>query len=144
MIRVDEDGTTLRLTRGDGTLEEYNRLAFCFPIWDFENEEEVKYEFQPEDEITFIVYDKKGYTKVEILKRVFKISDLGYTEGTTTPELLLAKQDTEKFELLDKPKTYWYNLILNGDTTIIGSDEDGAKKLIVYPGGTEGGADVPE
>ena len=60
------------------------------------------------------------------------MSDLGYTEPTTTPELVLTEEDTKVFELANKPKTYWYDIKLNGDT-ILGYDPDGAKKMIVYP-----------
>lgn len=137
MIKVDENGTTLHLTRGDATHEDFNRLAFYFPIWDYENEEETRYEFKPTDKITFIVYERNGYTRREVLKKEYLISDLGYTITTTKPELILTKEDTRTFELLNKPKTYWYEILLNDDTTIFGSTDDGAKKIIVYPGGTQ-------
>lgn len=136
MIKVDDDQTTIRLTRGDGTHTDYNKLAFYYPIWDYENDEETKYEFQPTDIITLIVYEKKGYTKREILYKTYTLSSLGYINPTTDPELVLTYEDTRTFELTKKPKTYNYELILNTDTTMIGSDENGDKKFIVYPGGT--------
>ena len=40
MIRIDEDQTTIHLTRGDATGETYNRLAFNFPVYNFETEQE--------------------------------------------------------------------------------------------------------
>ena len=133
MIAIDEDQTTIHLTRGDATHEEFNRIAVYFPIWDVEEDEETKYEFQLTDKLTFIVFEKKGYTKKEILKKEYTIADLGYIMPTTDPELILTSEDTLMFPSSNKKETYWYNVVLNDDTTIIGSDEEGAKKLIVYP-----------
>lgn len=137
MIKIDEDQTTIHLTRGDATHESYNRIAFYFPIWDYEQEEETKYEFQLTDTITFIVYETKGYTKRELLKVEKTIAQLGYVEPTETPELVLTSEDTSVFPLDNKKHTYNYEIILNGDTTILGSDDEGDKKIIVYPGGTQ-------
>lgn len=137
MIKIDEDLTTIRLTRGDATHEDYNQIAVVFPIWNFEDEEEEPYEFQLTDKLTFIVYEMKGYTKNEILKVEKTIAELGYVNPTTAPMIQLTSEDTSTFELTNKPQTYNYEIILNDDTTIIGSDEDGDKKIIVYPGGTQ-------
>ena len=137
MIKIDEDQTTIRLTRGDATHSDYNRIAFYFPIWDYEQEEETKYEFQTTDKITFIVYETKGYTKRELLKIEKTLAELGYTAPTETPELQLTSEDTMVFPLENKKHTYNYEIILNDDTTILGSDDEGDKKIIVYPGGTQ-------
>ena len=136
MISIDEDQTTIRLTRGDATHADYNRVAFYFPIWDDTEEEETKYEFQTTDKITLTCYEKKGYTKKEIFKIEKTIAELGYEAATTTPELVLTSTDTLKFPIDNKARTYYYDLKLNDNTTIIGTDENGAKKIIVYP--TEG------
>lgn len=137
MIKIDEDQTTIHLTRGDATHSDFNKIAFYFPIWDYEEEEETRYEFKLTDKITFVVYENKGYSKNEILKKEYTIAELGYVEPTTTPELILTSEDTKTFELDNKKKTYIYEIILNDDTTILGSDADGDKKIIVYPGGTQ-------
>lgn len=39
--------------------------------------------------------------------------------------------------MASKPIEYWYEIELNGDSTIIGYDNDGAKKLILYPEGAD-------
>lgn len=126
MIAIGEDQTTIHLTRGDATGTDFNVLAFQFPIWD--GEEETPYTFQVGDKIRFSVFDKKGYTKIPILEKEWTI-----TTATTTPEITLTSEDTKKFELANKRKTYWYDLVLNDTTTMLGYDDDGAKKLIVYP-----------
>ena len=133
MIAIDDDQTTIHLTKGDATGSEINRLALQYPIWDFENEEETLYEFQLSDKLTFTIFEKKGYTKVELLKKSYTIASLGYVLPTTTPELVLTDDDTKVFEQLNKRQTYWYDIVLNDTTTILGMDEDGAKKIIVYP-----------
>ena len=133
MILIDDDNTTIHLTRGDATNNDYYRLAVQFPIYNYDTEEEELYEFQTTDKLRFTAFDKKGYTKKEIFSIEKTISELGYTDPTTTPELVLTSEDTKKFPLENKRKTYWYDLVLNDTTTIIGMDDEGAKKIIVYP-----------
>lgn len=133
MIAIDDDLQTIHITRGDATGTEINRLAFCYPIWNPDTEEEENYEFQLTDKIRFTVFEKKGYTKNEILSKEYTIASLGYENPTQVPELVLTSTDTKKFEQLNKRKTYWYDIVLNDNVTILGMDEDGAKKIIVYP-----------
>lgn len=137
MMAIDEDNKTLHLTRGDATNEKYNRLAFCFPLYNFATDETENYKFELDDKITFTVIEKKGYRKLEILKKTYTLRDLGYTEGTEYPELPLTEEETKLFELAEKKKTYWYDLSLNETTTMFGFDSEGAEKIIVYPGLTE-------
>ena len=128
MIAIDEDLTTIHLTRGDATGTDYNRLAIQFPIWNSETEEEELYTFQVGDKIRFTCFENKGYTRNEIFSKEYTIST-----ATTTPTLTLTSTDTKKFEELNKKKTYWYDIVLNDTTTILGMDDEGAKKIIVYP-----------
>lgn len=132
MISVDEENT-IYLTRGDATQENFNRLAFQFPIFNIQTQQEELYQFQPTDKITFVVMEKKGYTKEEILRKEYTISDLGYVSPTNTPELPLTAEDTKVFELTAKKKTYWYDLVLNDEVTMLGMDDEGAKKIIIFP-----------
>lgn len=131
MIAIEE--TTIHLTRGDATQDKYNKLAFIFPIFNFETKQEENYKFQPDDKITFVVINKKGYTKEEILRKEYTLRDIGYTEETEIAELPLSEEDTKKFPLSDKAQTFWYDLILNDTTTMLGFDNEGAKRMIVYP-----------
>lgn len=133
MIRIDEDQETIHITRGDAPQKSFNKLSFYFPIYNVETEEEEDYEFQLEDKISFAVVNKKGYTKKEIFRLDYKIKDLGYTEPTTTPEIKLTEELTKLFPLSNKKQTYWFDIVLNDTTTILGFDEDGGKKIIVYP-----------
>lgn len=133
MIFVESDNQTIHITRGDATQEKFNRLAFQFPIYNTGTEQEELYEFQLDDKISFVAMDKKGYDKEEILRKDYTLRDMGYTKPTTTPEIPLTAEDTKLFPLANKKKTYWYDLVLNDETTILGIDDEGAKKIIVYP-----------
>lgn len=133
MVALDDDRTTIRITRGDMTGGYNNVLAFCCPYIDSDTGEEKLYKFKVNDLISFVVYEKKGYTKKELFRKNYTLKDLGYKSGTEVPEIPLTENDTRKFPLVNKPVTYWYDIILNNKNTIIGYDEDGAKKIIVYP-----------
>ena len=134
MIAIEDK--TIHITRGDAT-SEFNRLAFYFPYYDKETEAEKNYKFKPTDKISFIVFEKKGYTKSEVLRKEYILADIGYTEPTETPEIPLTAEDTKKFPLTNKAQTYWYDIVLNDTTTILGYDNEGAKKMIVYPAAEE-------
>ena len=136
MVKIDEDdGETIYLTRGDKTTGKINRLAFNYPICELgkENEKTELYEFQLKDKISFVVMEKKGYSRREIIRKEYTLKDLGYTEPTTSVEIPLTEEDTKKFPLKNKAKTYWYDLVLNDTTTMIGFDGNGGKKIIIYP-----------
>lgn len=133
MIAIDSDNHTIHLTRGDTPQKDFNRLAFQFPIYNLKTEQIENYEFQLTDKIAFTVFNKKGYTKEEILKKEYTLAEAGYTEPTTTPDLILTEEDTKMFPLSNKKQTFWYDIVLNDTTTILGFDDDGAKKIIVYP-----------
>ena len=132
MIAIGDDKRTIYLTRGDET-SKFFRLAFYFPIWNYVTQKEEKYTFQLTDKITFIVKEKKGYTKTEVLRIEKTLAEMGEVEPTQYPEIQLSEEDTKVFDLLDKKKTYWYDIVLNDTTTILGYDVEGASKLIVFP-----------
>lgn len=131
MVAIDND--TIHLTRGDITTGEFNRLAFYLPVSDGKNE--TNYKFKLTDKITFVVFNKKGYTKEEIFRLEYRVEDLGYTEPTEIVEIPLTEELTSKFPLLNKAATYWYDIAVNDTMTVLGYDDEGAKKMIVYPEG---------
>lgn len=133
MIRIGEDKTTIYITRGDTTTGELNKLAFCLPIYNAETKQDEYYEFKPTDKISFVAFDKKGYTKHEILRKDYILKDIGYVENTKAPEIPLEEEDTKSFPLKNKSVTYWYDIVLNDTLTVLGFDQDGSKKIIVYP-----------
>lgn len=133
MITVDKDGTTIRITRGDATGGYNNKLAFKCPYIDMKTKEKKEMTIKLNDVISFVVYEKKGYTKKEILRKDYTLRQIGYRKETTTPELPLEEIVTKKFPLTNKPVTYWYDIVINNKYTVIGYDDKGPKKVVVYP-----------
>lgn len=129
MLAVDqEDNTTLHLTRGD----KVDNLSFYYPI--SEGDEIKNYTFKVGDKITFIVKEKKGYTKEEIFRKDFIID-----EETEYPQISLSSEETKWGDIKNKKTTYWYDIVLNDEKTILGYDDEGAKKIYLYPEGGENG-----
>lgn len=132
MIAIGEDRQTIYLTRGD-VPGQFNRIAFYYPIYNLATKKEEKYRFQLTDKIAFVVKEKKGYTKTEVLRIEKTLAEMGEVEPTEYPEILFTEEDAKAFDLLDKKRTYWYDIVLNDTTTILGYDTDGAKKLVIFP-----------
>lgn len=120
MLRIDEDNTTIHLTRGD-------RCTFRVYIIDSKTQE--NYIFPAGCWVSFIVVNKKGYTleKPLLRKKIFVPSDTTEVEFTLTPT------ETKIGDMIDKKQKYWYNIVINDDITILGSDVNGEKIVIVYP-----------
>ena len=133
MITVDKDGTTIRVTRGDATGIYNNKLAFVCPYIDMKTKKKKEMTIKLNDVISFVVYEKKGYTKKEILRKDYTLRQIGYRKETTTPELPLEELETKQFPLTNKPVTYWYDIVINNKYTVIGYDDKGPKKVVVYP-----------
>lgn len=135
MIAInEEDRQTISLTRGDAPSGGLNKIIIRYPLYNFETEQVEYYKFHTTDELTLNIYEKKGYTKKEILSKTYKLSDIGYIEETDKPELYITAEDTMLFPLENKKKTYMYEVVLNDTNTIIGANDKGTNKIIVYPG----------
>lgn len=129
MLAVDsEDNVTLHLTRGDRV----DNLSFCFPV--SEGDTIKNYTFKVGDKISFIVKEKKGYNKEEVFRKDFIID-----EETEYPQIILSVEETKWGDIKNKKATYWYDIVLNDDKTILGYDDEGAKKIYLYPEGGENG-----
>lgn len=120
MIKIDED-KTIHLTRGDAT-NDFNKLVVSMD----------GITFAANDKLKLIVVKKKGYTSEIVFSKEQTIEEAG-----DEVEFELTSADTSTFPLENKQKEYWYDFVLNGDTTILGYDEEKAKKFIVYPGGLD-------
>lgn len=111
----------IRINRGD-------RLLIEFSI---DNGYD-KYTFKDGDKIKFSIYKKKELDKPPVLQKV-----LEPTVGSNSVDIDVSGEDMKIGEMASKPIEYWYEIELNGDSTIIGYDNDGAKKLILYPEGAD-------
>ena len=112
--------TTIYINRG-------NRLLFTFKI---ENGEDY-YIFQENDKVGFSIYEKKGLNQEPLVSKEFEP-----TEGTTEVDIDISDTEMKIGDMLNKEKEYWYEITLNKET-VLGYDEDGAKKLILYPEGKD-------
>lgn len=111
----------IRINRGD-------RLLIDF---DIDNGSD-KYTFKDGDKIKFSVYRKKELDKPPVLQKIFTP-----IVGSTSVEIDVSGEDMKIGEMLNDEKEYWYVIKLNNDETIIGFDEEKAKKLILYPEGAD-------
>ena len=119
MVSIDSDDKTIHINRGD-------RCTFKVYVLDKKTRE--RYTFRAGSKVTFAVVPNKGYTTGEVLRK-----DVYVTEDGEEVEITLTAEDTKIGEMIDKKVTFWYNVVVNDDLTIIGSDEDGEKRFILYP-----------
>lgn len=111
------EGNTIHITRGDkGVIE----LAID------------DYTFSVGDKIEFRVYQKKALDKTPVLSKTVTVS-----QEDTIAEIELTSEDTTIGEMENKVREYWYEIELNDNQTIIGYDEEGVKKFMLYPEGVE-------
>ena len=116
------DGTTIKINRGD-----ILPLRLTIPISQNEN-----YIFQVGDTIIFGVYGAKKMSQNALL-----LKEVVVTEQSDHVDITLTSEEMKIGDLIDKPTDYWYEIELNGQQTVIGYDDNGAKILRLYPEGSE-------
>jgi hypothetical protein len=115
------DGTKILLTRGD-------KCTITLKLKN-ENEEHI---LNPNDVISFTVYNKKAFNEKPLISKEIIIN-----ESTNNIDICLDSDDTKIGEITNKPIDYWYEIQLNHEQTIIGYDIDGPKILKLYPEGSD-------
>ena len=124
MFKIDKETGTIHLTRGDiATLSISARLG-----------RSKKYVFKKDDVVRFRLIDKNNCESVRLVK------DVVVENETAEVYIFFESEDTKIDSITNKEKEYWYEVELNPETapqTIIGYDEDGAKKFILYPEGSD-------
>ena len=103
---------------------------------DYEEETEVSvdslsivlYQFVEGDVIKFNVYERNGYSKAPLITKSITVQSSEYSV-----DIPLSEEDTTFGKAINKPTTYWYDITLNEDTTVVCYNEDGAKEVIRYP-----------
>lgn len=120
MLKLDlEDNTMIHLTRGDrGTIKVKVKNAKTGEY----------YLFPAGCTVSFVVKERKGYTLEDALRKTIHVA-----EDTDIVEIPLTEAETKIGDPIDKKVKYWYNVVINDDQTIIGSDENGEKILMLYP-----------
>lgn len=132
---VINDDMSIYVTRGD--------ICFFAVAADYGEEgNETAYKFKPGDKLRMKVFEKKGCDRVVLVKNI------EVAEEAEDVVISLTGSDTKIGDIIHKPATYWYEIILNPDTkpqTIVGYDVDGGPKLfLLLPEGkkvTEGELD---
>ena len=118
MFKIENN--KIHLTRGDVALIEVKA----------KNDDGTDYCFKKDDIVRLNVFKSKDCGCIELTK------DLTVPEEKKSVTISLSSKETTIGDLINKPKTYWYEIVLNPDTneqTIIGYDLDGAKEFILYP-----------
>lgn len=110
---------TIEIHRGD-----IAAFTLTVPIASDEN-----YEFQEGDKIYFRVFEKKGYDKKIVLEK-----EITVTQDTEEVLISLSSEETTIGDPINKATTYWYEVDLNNEQTLIGfTEEDGAAEFILLP-----------
>lgn len=68
--------------------------------------------------------ERKKWTSHRFYKKIFIP-----VVGSTSVEIDISGEDMKIGEMLNKQVEYWYEIELNNDETIIGYDDEGAKKI---------------
>lgn len=111
------DGDTILLTRGDKGVINFSIEG---------------YTFQSGDYVKFKVYKKKSLNLPPVLEKRIDIE-----EEKENIDIELTSEETKIGELSNIVNEYWYEIELNGNQTILGYDEKGEKKLMLYPEGAD-------
>lgn len=90
------------------------------------------YTFEEGDKVVFSLYNKGKMSEKAVL-----LKEVEATPNTTNIEISFSSEETKIGEMTNKPVEYWYEIELNDRYTVIGYDEEGAKKLILYPEGSQ-------
>lgn len=121
MFIIDEDGTTLKVTRGQSGTITFGALT----------PEGEPYTFQVGDVLRLNV------TKVNKENSVVMSADTIIQEETTEATISITSFDSKIGTVINKPTDYWYDIELNPDSAIaqmlLGYDDDGPKIFKLYP-----------
>ena len=123
MLLITDD-KTINLTRGDIASIEISA----------NQSDTLMYTFKTGDVIRFTVVEKNKCENVVLQKDFFVESE------SSTVDVFLSSMDTKIGEFINKPKDYWYEVVLNPDTapqTIIGYDLNGPKIFRLFPEGDD-------
>ena len=121
MFKIDKDGTTLLVTRGDkGSIKVKKRIS-----------EGVYEPFYKDDVVSFSLKNNFGDSEPVLRKKVT------VPEKTDTVTFEFSKDDTTIGDLISSPVRYQYDIAVNDDLTILGyDDQTGPKYFKLFPEGS--------
>ena len=84
--------------------------------------------FSEGDYLTFYICEKGDYTNIVFQKRI------DVTKKANEVEIQLTTEETKIGEpIKTNERVYWYEIELNGNTTLVGYDEQGPKLITFWP-----------
>lgn len=121
MFKIDKDGTTLLVTRGDkGSIKVKKKIS-----------DGVYEPFYKDDVVSFSLKNNFGDSEPVLRKKVT------VQEQTDTVTFEFSKDDTTIGDLISSPVRYQYDIAINDDLTILGyDDQTGAKYFKLFPEGS--------
>lgn len=121
MFKIDKDGTTLLVTRGDkGSIKVKKKIS-----------DGVYEPFYKDDVVSFSLKKNFGDSEPVLRKKVT------VQEQTDTVTFEFSKDDTTIGDLISSPVRYQYDIAINDDLTILGyDDQTGAKYFKLFPEGS--------
>ena len=121
MFKIDKDGTTLLVTRGDkGSVKVKKKIS-----------EGVFEPFYKDDVVSFSLKSNFGDSEPVLRKKVT------VSENTDVVTFEFSKDDTTIGELISSPVKYQNDIAINDDLTILGYDDlTGPKYLKLFPEGS--------
>lgn len=116
---------TIYCTRGDK-----GNIPITIPI----NEEKTEfYKFQIGDKVRIGVYEEDKLDGCALI-----LKEVEVTEISEIIKIPLTSAETKIGEIINEPVDYWFEIIFNDDTTILGYDEEtGAKIFKLLPEGSD-------
>lgn len=121
MTSVDTKTNNIYTTRGDD-------LNLDFKI----STDLGEYEFEPGDVVRIGIYGERKMNKDAVLIKDFEIE-----EPTPVCNIFISGEDMKLGNLINRPKKYWYEIILNGDLTVVGYSKDKPAILTLLPEGSD-------
>ena len=121
MFKIDKDGTTLLVTRGDkGSIKVKKKIS-----------DGVYEPFYKDDVVSFSLKNNFGDSEHVLRKKVT------VQEKTDTVTFEFSKDDTTIGDLISSPVRYQYDIAVNDDLTILGyDDQTGPKYFKLFPEGS--------
>ena len=111
MFRIDSD-KNIEINRGDTAVIKLINKSGNFYVG---------------DKLKFSIVEKGNYKNV-VFQKEFNIS-----EESDTAYITLNSDDTRIGDIISKAITYWYEIEYNNNQTLVGYDDNKAKKFILYP-----------
>lgn len=120
MIQIDEKGNNhLYITRGD-------TLVFDMQITDYDGN---IYTFGENDVVTFALYKN-------LKQPALVLKDFMTEAGSNIIRIEVDSEDMKVGDLISSPRNYYYEIILNGVSTVQGYSPDNKSTITLLPEGS--------